>query len=1216
MCEPQTSAPHPLHNKHKDLNIFSDSFPATSTDPVRVPAAPRGGMLQTPYINSDHSVSSSEDSPSPRTPPIFDAASSVSPHPTPSPNIQSLSLGPKESEGESDSDLCAPEQEAFPPESKSEDNNTIRHPLVVLAMDQQQNIPQPNQQNTGKGGCWTCRIRRKKCDEQRTDNSCQTCIRLRIDCLGWGPKRPAWMRDKQAVEAYKAGIKEKLIKAGMVRGQPRLTQSNASRASTLPSGTSTPSGSSAYGQPHPAHRSMSGPAAFGGLGGMGSINPMGAFGTMGGPMLDSSMPFEVNQQQYAQHQQHHAQSQSVRYGPYPSPRALQGFPSPHLSAQQVSNIPQASAVTGAGEFDYLGIPSQFEHDQHQQQHINRRLSFGVSPQHQRNTQQLERRRHSQVYTSSPSLAVVLIDRIASHRTASHSIRARLASRLSLSIPLLLSQSVVYSPTAAAPSAPVGPFVAGLVQGSSSSILLPVTFYLVLSPSLPFPAPQLRAFATLNASSRPLALLGLDLAEHVDARVFSRNIEARLFVRDGSGRVRKCPSDAPHPSTAIEDVFFAEFHLQCLVAEVILSSAALSPLFPQRSHLTSVITCDSSPSHGNSPYFTGLAGPFVGSTSMQGPSSSATDYSNDVFGTFRSGSDVTNISPAMRGLAVPGMNTITGVAGVSGSPSMISGDESLLFAGGGTYAAPSSRSPSASASASASEPSRSNSTPAAGYSDPLTDPALVDPHVQYYFDSVMPMQYSFASGRARGVLQNLFAREPYGALVNASCALAAKHNKTIRVARLLDPPDADPQQSTAQQFFNRACLQLANTTTHASDIGAAASSAGYSASDALASLHLVAYFSLQGGTGDWQIHLNMARNWLSQTALCAPENEAPKEALALMGEAEQLAAKMIIWYDVFAAISQQHSPRFLETCRRLFGSLISREASGQTAEITNMSHFMGCPEDVLLILAETAALAQWKAQERQIGTLSNRELLRRGVAIENRLLVSSIAEGAAPTASAETAQMHPTRPPGEHSGSSPAMSGSQVGQGGTVSPVSDAIGASRSSVASASTSSFDPLIAGERGTSGLGASGPRVFGTVHDGNLPDRKYPSDIYQRVGKVFLHTATLYLASVINDPSPSNPEISNAVTAIVSDLANLTDVPVDRMFALPLALAGCMTDLLEQRQFIRSRLCSMDEAIGNVRSVRILMERVWAVRDSQGGVVDWYDIMRHDFGVEILLV
>ncbi|KAG2359448.1 hypothetical protein BDR07DRAFT_1336806 [Suillus spraguei] len=47
---------------------------------------------------------------------------------------------------------------------------------------------------TGRGGCWTCRLRRKKCDEQREDNSCHTCKRLRLDCLGWGTRRPEWMR--------------------------------------------------------------------------------------------------------------------------------------------------------------------------------------------------------------------------------------------------------------------------------------------------------------------------------------------------------------------------------------------------------------------------------------------------------------------------------------------------------------------------------------------------------------------------------------------------------------------------------------------------------------------------------------------------------------------------------------------------------------------------------------------------------------------------------------------------------------------------------------------------------------------------------------------------------------------------------------------------------------------------------------------------------------
>ncbi|KAI6123527.1 fungal-specific transcription factor domain-containing protein [Pisolithus croceorrhizus] len=67
----------------------------------------------------------------------------------------------------------------------------------------------------------TCRLRRKKCDEQREGDSCHTCNRLKIKCLGWGPKRPDWMRDKQAVEAYKADIKAQLTRAGMIRGQPK-----------------------------------------------------------------------------------------------------------------------------------------------------------------------------------------------------------------------------------------------------------------------------------------------------------------------------------------------------------------------------------------------------------------------------------------------------------------------------------------------------------------------------------------------------------------------------------------------------------------------------------------------------------------------------------------------------------------------------------------------------------------------------------------------------------------------------------------------------------------------------------------------------------------------------------------------------------------------------------------------------------------------------------
>ncbi|KAG8823011.1 hypothetical protein FRC17_009427 [Serendipita sp. 399] len=62
-----------------------------------------------------------------------------------------------------------------------------------------------------KAGCWTCRIRRKRCDELQNDaGSCQACVRLGIECLGWGSRRPDWCRDKQALADYKLRLKKKL----------------------------------------------------------------------------------------------------------------------------------------------------------------------------------------------------------------------------------------------------------------------------------------------------------------------------------------------------------------------------------------------------------------------------------------------------------------------------------------------------------------------------------------------------------------------------------------------------------------------------------------------------------------------------------------------------------------------------------------------------------------------------------------------------------------------------------------------------------------------------------------------------------------------------------------------------------------------------------------------------------------------------------------------
>ncbi|KAF2719692.1 hypothetical protein K431DRAFT_107910 [Polychaeton citri CBS 116435] len=56
--------------------------------------------------------------------------------------------------------------------------------------------------------CWTCRVRRKKCEPQ--DGRCGTCFRLGFSCDGYGP-RPVWMdggaREKLRREKLKTFIK-------------------------------------------------------------------------------------------------------------------------------------------------------------------------------------------------------------------------------------------------------------------------------------------------------------------------------------------------------------------------------------------------------------------------------------------------------------------------------------------------------------------------------------------------------------------------------------------------------------------------------------------------------------------------------------------------------------------------------------------------------------------------------------------------------------------------------------------------------------------------------------------------------------------------------------------------------------------------------------------------------------------------------------------------
>lgn len=56
-----------------------------------------------------------------------------------------------------------------------------------------------------KQGCWTCKLRRKKCDEIHPH--CSTCESLSITCYGFGPK-PEWMDNGDQERAVVKSLRE------------------------------------------------------------------------------------------------------------------------------------------------------------------------------------------------------------------------------------------------------------------------------------------------------------------------------------------------------------------------------------------------------------------------------------------------------------------------------------------------------------------------------------------------------------------------------------------------------------------------------------------------------------------------------------------------------------------------------------------------------------------------------------------------------------------------------------------------------------------------------------------------------------------------------------------------------------------------------------------------------------------------------------------------
>ncbi|KAJ8066602.1 hypothetical protein OCU04_005649 [Sclerotinia nivalis] len=85
-----------------------------------------------------------------------------------------------------------------------------------------------------KNGCWTCRLRKKKCDE-RKPSPCSICESLAITCYGYGAK-PEWMdnglKEKEMANSIKQIVKHTSRRKGHLAGLDRGQNNGDNRESS------------------------------------------------------------------------------------------------------------------------------------------------------------------------------------------------------------------------------------------------------------------------------------------------------------------------------------------------------------------------------------------------------------------------------------------------------------------------------------------------------------------------------------------------------------------------------------------------------------------------------------------------------------------------------------------------------------------------------------------------------------------------------------------------------------------------------------------------------------------------------------------------------------------------------------------------------------------------------------------------------------------------
>jgi hypothetical protein len=230
-------------------------------------------------------------------------------------------------------------------------------------------------------------------------------------------------------------------------------------------------------------------------------------------------------------------------------------------------------------------------------------------------------------------------------------------------------------------------------------------------------------------------------------------------------------------------------------------------------------------------------------------------------------------------------------------------------------------------------------------------------INYYFNELVRGHYPFADSGISSHIRHALQRSPV--VCGTAALLAQLHHQHV----LTDRAYTELRTRLLTQLHDDA-KDLVGDSCEGPD-------------NVFAVLQLASCFSFLGGCEERSHYLAQAIKWVQELLDGDPLTIMHRE-----GEWVRFLIKVTMWFDVLDAVTRGDTPQLL-VYHRLLHARAGRHMDEGT-DPASMVPISGCESGVVLVLAEIAALAAWKRDEKAASHSRTVQLLHTGNRIRNQL----------------------------------------------------------------------------------------------------------------------------------------------------------------------------------------------------------------------------------------